>query len=177
MWWWNNKGKDTKDLEKELPDDLKQFFKDNNPDSKHSSKYEVTPQQLKVDKKLASLKLPYNHAFEIYKKKNPIKTVAMINCSELQLKVVDCFKSMNFTSIDNCSKEIRLNKSCIEVQTNAFNKLYYNDCYSIEHCDKIRFVVDHLFTKNFGQYGDNITEETLSKFNHQVDNSFDKLWK
>lgn len=177
MLWWNSKGKDTKELEKELPDELKDFFKENNPDSKQSSKYEVPPQQIKVDKKLASLKLPYNHEFEIYKKKNTIKNISMINCSEMQLKVVDCFKSMNFTSIDNCSQEIKTNKACIEVQSEAFNKLYYNDCYSIEHCDKIRFLVDHLFTKNFGQYGDNITEETMIQFHQQVDKNFDKIWK
>lgn len=177
MLWWN-KTKETEEIEKELPENLKDFFQKNNPDLKQANKYEVSPQQKQVNKKLASLpKDQYSHEFDVYKKKNTIRNVAMINCSELQLKVIDCFKSLNFTSIENCSKQIKANKECIEVQTNALTRLYYNDCYSIDHCDKIRFVVDHLFTKNFGQYGENVDEETLVKFNKDLDANFGKLWK
>ncbi|CAH6723535.1 hypothetical protein CLIB1444_16S00980 [[Candida] jaroonii] len=176
MLWWNNT-KETEEIEKELPEDLKEFFKDNNPDSKQANKYEISPHEKLVNKKLSSIKEPYSYEFEVYKKKNDLRNVSMINCSELQLKVIDCFKKMDFSNLDGCQKQVKQNKKCMEIQKDAFKKLYYEDCYNITHCDKIRFLVDHLFTKNFGQYGEKMDDENLIKFNNDLDKSFTKIWK
>ncbi|EGV66453.1 hypothetical protein PSN45_002945 [Yamadazyma tenuis] len=176
MLWWNST-KETQEIEKELPEDLKEFFQKNNPDDRQYNKYKLTPQQIMVNAKLKKISQEYSYDLETYKRKNSIRNVSITNCAELQLKVVDCFKSLNFTSIDNCSKQIKANKNCVEIQSKAFNKMFYNDCYSTQHCDKIRFLVDHLFTSNFGQYGENMNEETLAKFDKDLDANFSKVWK
>lgn len=176
MLWWNST-KETQEIEKELPEDLKEFFKDNNPDKTQNHKYEVSPHQKQVNKVLSKVSGTYNYEFDLYKKKNTIRNVSIINCAELQLKVIECFKSLSFTSIDNCSKPIKTNKSCMDIQSRALERLFYNDCYSIEHCDKIRYIIDHLFTKNFGQFGEEINDDTLNKFNKDLDANFYKVWK
>lgn len=176
MLWWNN-SKQVDELEKELPDDLKDFFHSNNPEELQKYKYEVSTHEAQVTKKLASLNIPYSSKFDLYKKQNTPRIVGMINCSELESKIIDCFKNMSFTNMDNCSKEIQTNKTCIGVQIDALKRLHYEDCYSIEHCDKIRFIVDHLFVKTFGQYGEEITDATMAKFNNELDSRFDKIWK
>lgn len=176
MWWWN-RSKKTEEIEKELPPDLQDFFKSNNPDAKYQSNFELTPEKKQVNKVLSRAKQNYSHDFEMYKKRNTIRNVAAVNCSELQLKVTDCFKTWDLSRLDNCSKEMEKNKACVKIQEDGFRRLSYEDCYSIEHCDKIRFLVDQMFIQNFGQYGEEINDNSIDKFNQNLDKYFYKIWK
>ncbi|CUM47226.1 unnamed protein product [Debaryomyces tyrocola] len=180
MWPFNsNNGKDTSEIAEELPDNLKGFFKENNPDLKHETIFDVPPQQKRVNEILHKHQKNNEYSFEFdkYKRRETPKKVTSINCAELQQKVIECFRGWTFTLTNQCSQEIKNNSSCIEIQNNALKKLYYDDCYNIDHCTKIRFVIDKLFIDNFGQYGENMTDESKHKFNEEIDKAFYKIWK
>lgn len=172
-------GKDTKELAKELPEDLQGFFAENNPDAKHQSIFEITPHQKRVNDVLS--KQPqnpeYSYDFDKYKQAQTPHKVTAINCAELQQKVMECLRGWNVTSTDPCRVEINKTASCVEIQNRALKRMYYQDCVSVEQCSSIRYVIDKLFTENFGQYGDNINEEAQKKFDTELDKVFYKIWK
>jgi hypothetical protein len=174
-----NYGRDTKELTNELPEGLQDFFKENNPDAKHQSIFEITPHQKRVNDVLSRQdKNPeYTYEFDKYKQAETPHKVTVINCAELQQKVMECLRGWNVTSTDPCRAEIKKTTSCVEIQNRALKKMYYQDCVSVEQCSKIRYVIDKLFTENFGQYGDTINDQSQAKFNKDLDNMFYKIWK
>lgn len=180
MWpFTSDKGKETSEITKELPEGLKEFFKKYNPDLQHESVFDISPQQQRVNEILQKHEKnnAYSYEFDLYKQRETRKTVTSVNCAELQQKVVDCFRGWNFTKTTHCSQEMKQNTSCVEIQNDALKRLYYDDCYNTDQCNKIRFIIDKLFTENFGQYGEQTNEENKAKFDQQVDKAFYKIWK
>lgn len=178
MWpFTSSNGKDTSEITKEIPENLREFFKENNPDLKHETIFEAPPQQKRVNDILNRKKSEYSYELDKYKRTETPKKVTSVNCAELQQKVIECFRGWTLTLTTHCSQEIKNNTSCIEIQNGALKKLYYDDCYDIEQCTKIRFAIDKLFTENFGQYGDNISDETKKQFDEGIDKVFYKIWK
>ncbi|ODV79317.1 uncharacterized protein CANTADRAFT_50860 [Suhomyces tanzawaensis NRRL Y-17324] len=176
----SNKGKETSELTKELPENLKGFFEENNPDSKHQSIFEESPHQKRVNQVLLKHQkqnTPYSYELERYKQKEKPQVVTAVNCAEIQQQVVDCFRSFNLTSTTQCKFEIGKTTACVEIQNRALKKLYYEDCVDIDQCEKIRYIVDKLFTENFGQYGDEVNEVTKANFDKSLDGMFYKVWK
>lgn len=178
MWPFSSNDKESSELTKELPDSLKDFFEENNPTEKHKSVFESTPQQKRVnDILLKHENKNYSFEFDSYKHSEDPKKVTSINCAEMQQKVVECFRGWTFTQSTHCQDEINTHASCVSIQRDALNKLFYGDCVSIPQCNQIRYVVDKLFTENFGQYGDNVNEESKEKFEKELDKAFYKIWK
>ncbi|KAK6465804.1 hypothetical protein DFJ63DRAFT_310887 [Scheffersomyces coipomensis] len=174
-------GKDASELTKELPDNLKQFFNEVNPEPNHQSIFEISPHQKRVNEVLKredDLKRPYDDEFYKYKQTEKAKKACSINCSEVNSQILECFKNWNYTSFDTpCSKEIAATTKCLEVQKNAFKKLHYDECISIKQCNQIRYIIDKMFTENFGQLGNEINDQTHKKFDQDLDKVFWKIWR
>lgn len=176
-----DKGKNTDDITKELPQNLKEFFIENNPDknNENGSVFEKSPQQQRVDNVLLKNNIndKYSYEFQKIKATETVRKVTTINCAEIQQQVLDCFRGWSFTSTNPCSDEIKLSTSCIDIQSKGLKKLHYEECYNEIQCNQIRRVIDQLFIKNFGQFGENINDENQLKFDNEIDNIFDKVWK
>lgn len=164
----------SKDITNELPENLQEFYKEKNP-TKH--KLEQNFKDEKVQKVLAKAGQGYTHTFEQYKRDYLAQKASAINCAELQAAVLKCYDGWLFLGIDNCSAQIKTAAKCNEIQERAFHRLRYNECYSERQCGAIRYVVDQLFTKNFGQLGENVNEELQATFERELDAVFDKVWK
>lgn len=178
MWWpFGSKDKDTKDLEKELPSDLQQFFEKVNPESNLPSNGENSSKDALVERILARESKEYSHEFANYKREELLKKVTAINCAEIQQAVVDCYQGWLFLSSNHCTDEIRKTTKCLDIQNKALRRLRYDDCYKKAQCQQMRMVVDLLFTKNFGQFGENVTDESEKKFEREVDGMIEKLWR
>jgi hypothetical protein len=175
----NGSSKPTSDLEKELPDSLKGIFKQENPDNKHEALRLSSHQQRQVDTVVArSLKdNPYNFEFDDYKRNENVKKATYINCAQLQKNVLTCLKNWKATDLLFCDHEMKISAACTDVQTRALQKLHYDECVSIKQCQQIRFLVDDLFIKNFGENGDEFSKERCEGYFADVEESFDKVWK
>ncbi|KAK6459669.1 uncharacterized protein RJT20DRAFT_21648 [Scheffersomyces xylosifermentans] len=174
--------KESESIEKELPENLKEFFSESNPEPDHRSIFEISPEQKRVNEVMLRAEKSrtgeYSDEFERYKQREKAKKVCSINCAEVQQQVLECFKNWKWASFETpCSQEIVRTTTCIDIQKVALKKLYYDDCVSIPQCQQIRFVVDKLFTENFGQLGDNVTDETKKNFDKDLDSVFYKIWK
>lgn len=167
-------GKETEELSKELPENLKEFFAEANP---AKGRFEGSPKDEQVDRILAQQNQQYTHEFARYKREELLKKVATINCSELQQAVIDCYQGWLLISANHCSDEIKRAMKCMDVQSRAFKQLRYENCFSEKQCQLMRYVVDKLFTKNFGQFGEHMNEETQLKFDADIDDVFGKVWK
>lgn len=183
MWPFSSSEKKTEEVTKDLSPNVQEFFVETNPEKNHQSIFEESPHQKQVNQVLLREEKwakEHNHVdykFDRYKQsEKPIK-VAQINCAELQQNVIECFRNWNITSTDQCRAEIGLVTKCADLQNVALKKLYYEDCYNIPHCDYIRSAADELFTKNFGQFGEDINDETTAKFKQDLDQAFTKAWK
>ncbi|KAK6204670.1 uncharacterized protein RJT21DRAFT_111234 [Scheffersomyces amazonensis] len=183
MWpFTSSNDRDTSELTNQLPNNLKEFFDEVNPEQNHESIFEVSPQQARVNEVLLRTEKAnhgkYDDVLSKYKLTEKPKKVCSINCSEINQQVMTCFKNFNYASFETpCTKEIKATTTCIELQKKALKKLHYDQCISIKQCDQIRYVIDKLFTENFGQYGDNVNEETSHKFNNDLDKVFWKVWR
>lgn len=167
---------DQKDIAQELPDNLQQFYADHNPANKEAGR-EAFHQQ--VHQVLAQ-KTAYSFEFEQWKKAETDKKVTGINCAEIQNQVIECFKKTggwSLTTYGHCEQEMKNGTHCVDVQKDALKRLHYSDCHSEKQCMQIRRVVDELFVRNFGQFGDNVTEEAQLQFNQDLDSVFFKIWK
>lgn len=170
----------TKETPLDLTPELLEFLDEQTPSHKSKSIFEISPQQQRVNQVLQKhTNDDYDYVFDRYKQTEKIPKVATINCAELQEKVLECFRGYNLTATHNqCKDEINKVSSCIEVQAKALKRLYYEDCVDVEQCSKIRYIVDKLFTENFGQYGENLHGEVnVEKFNKEIDGVFYKVWK
>jgi hypothetical protein len=183
LWPFGSGDKKTSDVTPELADNVKEFFDKNNPDKSHGSIFEATPHHKRVNEVLLRQqkqnggKGEYDYTFERYKQAETIDKATYINCAELQEKVADCLRNLTMMSTDQCKKEIGRTTKCAEIQKDALKKLFYEDCYNTKQCDYIRFVTDKLFTENFGQYGENVNDETKAKFDKEIDKAFYRAWK
>jgi hypothetical protein len=183
MWPFNSNEKKTEEVTQDLSPNVQEFFKEANPEKNHQSIFEESPQQKQVNKVLAREEKwvkeqnHYDYKFERYKQTEGPNKVAQINCAELQQKVIECFRNWSLTSADQCRAEIGIVTKCADLQNHALKKLYYEDCYNIPQCDYIRYVADKLFTENFGQFGEDISDESKTKFNKDLDKAFKKVWK
>lgn len=181
MWPFSSSAPDSKstdDLEKELPDSLKGVFQRENPDHKHDDLFEASKEQKLVSNIIERSKnQPYDYKFDEFKRNEDIKKVTYINCAELQKNVMTCLKNWSATDLTFCDKEMKLNAACTDIQTKALKRLHYEDCVNLTQCKQIRFLVDDLFVKNFGQLGENYNEDSLQKYLSDVDDSFTKIWK
>lgn len=179
LWWPFNTKNETEEVTKKLPDGLKEFFQEQTPDHKAQSIFEISPQQEKVNKTLQKYAdRQYSYEFDRYKQTEKPLKVATINCAEIQEQVLNCFRGYSFTTGTQCKEEIGKVSQCMELQAKALKKLHYEDCVEVEQCDKIRYIVDKLFTDNFGQFGDLLQDDqNQSKFNNDLDKVFYKIWK
>lgn len=174
-----NLGKNTEEINKELPPDLQGFFQQENPDKKHERIFTVSPQQLQVNKILEKHKNdPYDDEFNTYKRSQTIKQVAGINCAEIHNLLHECYKNWNWLQPDACIDETRKTSKCLDLQLEALKRLHYNDCYSVKQCKAIRYYVDHFFMKNFGPLGEEVNDDDKAEnYNKDLDGVFYKLWK
>ncbi|ABN65145.1 predicted protein [Scheffersomyces stipitis CBS 6054] len=180
MWPFTSEKSDSAEIAKELPEDLKQFFTETNPEPNHRSIFEVSPEQKRVNEVLlrAEKDKTYSDEFERYKHVENAKKVCSINCAEIQQEVLECFKSWKFAGLETpCTQEIKRTSQCMEIQKAALKKLYYDDCVSIPQCNQIRYIIDKLFVENFGQLGDNVNDETKAKYAKDLDKVFYKIWR
>lgn len=176
MWpFGSSAGTESEELTKDLPDNLKGFFAEEN--AKHQSKFEESPKDDLVAKIVSRQSQEHSHDFARYKRDELLKKVTSINCAELQQAVIDCYKGWLFTSSNHCSDEIQRSTKCIDTQNRAFRQLRYEDCYNEKQCKLIRYIVDKLFVKNFGQFGEDMSEENHHKFDEEVESVFTRVWK
>lgn len=172
--WPFGSGEPKNDISEELPENLQEFYKEVSP-SKH--RHEQGSKDAQVAKVLARNQHEYSFQLDEFKREHLIKKSSAINCAELQEAVLKCYDGWLMFGVDNCSAQIKRGAKCNELQERAFNRLRYNECYSQKQCNAIRFVVDQLFTKNFGQLGENVNDELLMKFEKDLDEVFDRVWK
>lgn len=174
--WPFTKEKSSDDIAGELPDNLKQFFNDKNPDKKEAGReayYQRVQEVLERPQE-------YSYQFDHYKKEESVQKVTGVNCAEIQNQVVECFKKTggwSLTTYGHCEQEMKNGSRCADIQKDALKRLHYGDCYSEKQCLQIRRVVDELFVRNFGQFGDNVTEDNQAKFNTELDSVFFKIWR
>ncbi|CAK7893490.1 hypothetical protein CAAN1_22S00782 [[Candida] anglica] len=174
----SNQGKKTSDLEKEIPDSLKDIFHKGNPEWKNEANFGIAEEEKLVEMaKQRQSKEPYSYEFDDYKRNEDHKKVTYINCVELQKNVISCLKNWKGADLSFCDKEMKLNSACTDIQTKALKRLRYDECVSIKQCKQIRFLIDDLFVKNFGQLGEHFDDQTYAKFSDEVDASFVKIWK
>lgn len=175
----SNKGKETSELVKELPEDLKDFYHQSNPEGKYGPLFEPSVRDEKVNRVLQehANNRETSYDFDRYKRRETARVATQVNCAEVQHKVIECIRNWKLMDASHCSHEVKNFNSCVEIQKKAFGMLYYDDCYSIEQCSKIRFVVDKLFTENFGRYAESIGNANTTKFFDDVNNVFDMVWK
>lgn len=166
--------KSNKDVTDELPENLQEFYKEV---SLTAHKLEKDSKDEKVANVLDRQNTQYSFEFDEFKREFLAQKSSAINCAELQAAVLKCYEGWLFFGVDNCSAEIKRGAKCNELQERAFQRLRYNECYSQKQCNAIRYVVDQLFTKNFGQLGENVNEELQVKFEYDLDQVFDRVWK
>lgn len=177
MWWPFTSGdKDTKELEKELPSDLHAFFDKANPQALQTPIGESETKDAIVNRTLARDAKEYSHEFATYKRNELLRKVTGINCAEIQQAVVECYQGWSFLSSNHCTDEIRRTTRCMDVQNKALRLLRYEDCHNKPQCEKMRIIVDMLFVNNFGQFGENMTDETEKQFEQEVDGMFKRVW-
>lgn len=171
--------KDASEVSKELPADLGAFFDKANPQTTHQSKLEVSPHQKKVNQVLGKHEnRPYSFEFERYKKRETLKVATQVNCAEIQQQVVECLRGWNLALGNRCDAEIKTHTKCVETQTMALKRLFYDDCVDVDQCKRIRFAVDKLFVDNFGQFGEHVDdEEHRARFESGVDGVFSRVWR
>lgn len=178
MWpFTSSEGKSLDELGKTLPLDLRGFFESVTPDQGQSSVFDATPEDIIVDKVLLreqNKPKVYDYEYERYKQTQTLKQVTSVNCSELQQKVTECFRK---GAINLCNEEIKRAKQCVETQTNALKSLHFQDCISVNQCDKIRFIIDKAYVDSHGQFGETDTPEATAQFAKDVMKAFHKIWK
>lgn len=177
MWWpFGFRDKDTKELEKELPSELREFFDKSNPQAQHTLVVENATKDAIVNRTLARESKEYSHKFAAYKRDELLLKVTGINCAEIQQAVVECYQGWSFLSSNHCTDEIRRTTRCMDVQKKALRLLRYEDCYNKQQCEKMRMMVDILFVNKFGQFGEKMTDETEKEFEQEVGSMFSTVW-
>lgn len=174
--WPFSKEKDTKDVEKDLSPEVQQFFNKANPEQNQQLILEQTPKQQHVNNVLKN-HTQYNQDLDEYRRKNRPSVVCSINCAELQDQVAKCFKNWKFLLTDPCRTEVNRARDCVELQTDALKRMYYDDCYLVKQCDAVRYLIDKAYVDNFGQYGDEGSEGSKEQFLKDLDKYFYKVWK
>ncbi|KAF7999136.1 hypothetical protein HF325_006668 [Metschnikowia pulcherrima] len=175
MWPFGSSDKSSAELDKELPDDLKEFFKETDP-SYRLNEHNEDPKEAQVQKVLAREKKQYSGEFDLYKRSETPRKVAGINCAELQQVVVECYRGWLFLGSE-CSLEIARTTKCMDIQKSALKKLRYEDCYSVKHCASIRAFTDTLFTSHFGQFGEKMDDENVARFDTALEEAFPAVWR
>lgn len=175
MWPFGSSDKSSAELDKELPENLKEFFKEADP-SHRLTEHNEDPREVQVQKVLARQSKEYDGELDRYKHRETPRKVATINCAELQQVVVECYRGWLFLG-NECSQEIARTTKCMDIQQAALKKLRYQDCYSKKHCATIRAFTDKLFTAHFGQFGEKIDDETTARFEAAVDEAFVAAWR
>lgn len=179
----SSQDKNHKDLVKELPPELGEFYDSVRPELGKRSVFDASPEQELVDKVLVREQLkrqhqPYNFEFEQYKRTESISKVASINCAEIQQAISDCFANWKITTMDPCTAQVARAKACIAQQKDAFKTLHYNDCYSVEQCNKIRYAIDKAYIDSHGQYGIvDDADDAARQFQRNLRLAFYKVWK
>lgn len=159
------------DITKDIPPELRAVFDENNPRPQAGADH-----QARVEAVLANHDT-YSFDLQQYKQHNTLPRVASINCAEIQHAVSTCFQGWSLTDTDPCSTLVKNLSKCVEIQQDALKKLHYHQCYSEKQCGQIRRLVDELFVRNFGQMGDNVTEELKLVFDAEVNKYFEKVWR
>lgn len=157
-----------------LPADIREFYDKADPTRQVDEKKRKDD---RVNALLAKNAHSFSHELEKHKREFRAKKAAAINCAELQEAVLECHKGWLMLSLENCAAPMKRASLCQDTQLHAFSKLRYDQCYSIKHCAQIRYIVDRLFTKNFGQLGENQTDESKQNFERDLDKAFDQAWK
>lgn len=176
MWPFGSGDKDARDLAKELPQNLQEFFDHADPATKRAASRDTLKDD-KVAQVLARQPQTYSHQFDAYKRDELLKKAVAVNCAEIQQAVVACYQGWLMTSANHCTDEIRRATRCTEVQQRALQQLRYADCYNERQCKYMRTMVDRLFTDNFGQYGEHHDEAAEKAFAEGVDAVFEKAWR
>ncbi|KAL6452996.1 hypothetical protein SBY92_000341 [Candida maltosa Xu316] len=179
MWPFTKSSQQPSDLSTELPADLQQVLQQESPS--HPEKFEVEKRTRIVYEKLA--KLPplsqdEEKELERYKVQNSPRQVSQINCSELELYVMQCNNHpwYKFWAVPNFDAMKNL-KRCENLNYDGLKLLHYNQCYNIKHCGFIRYHLDQLYIKNFGELGDNVNDATTANFYSDLNDLFYKAWK
>lgn len=182
----SNSSKITDDITKELPADLKQVFeKESHSSSLSGTKFIPERYTKLVNDKLDSINQQQQQItpeeelnFENYKINYSIKTVSQINCAEIENYLLECNKHpwYKFWAIPNmkASKDL---KQCDKLTTDGLKFLNYTSCYNIKHCEFIRYHLDQIYLKNFGQLGENVNDKTRDEYYKDLHELFYKVWK
>ncbi|KAG7192559.1 uncharacterized protein KQ657_001658 [Scheffersomyces spartinae] len=179
VWPFGSKEKDVAEIKKELPIDLQEFFDEANP-KPHSSIFEPSPKQKLVEQILLENEktAQYSHELDDYKRQQNAGVVLAVNCSEIRMQMLECVKQWKFMGeMNQCSDFVNKYSACDKIQKDALKHLFYDDCYKVEQCKRIRYAVDLFFVKNFGRYGEDVNEETKAKFDDDIDKAFYRVWK
>ncbi|RLV94973.1 hypothetical protein JA1_001417 [Spathaspora sp. JA1] len=175
-----SQGKKTEEINKELPEDLQEFFREENPDKKHGNIFEVSPPQNRIREVLNKHKDdPKDPRLAHYKSSQSINHACAVNCAEIKNEVLKCSKSLTWkqsASESPCADKIKNMTACTEIQKAALQTMHFDDCYDVKQCQMMRHYVDKLFTKNFGQFGTEITQANRDKFNKDIDDAIYKVW-
>ncbi|RCK57878.1 hypothetical protein Cantr_06149 [Candida viswanathii] len=171
------------DITRELPPDLQRVFERESATSLSGTKFIPERYHRMVEAKLASL--PEQHptvesqlAFEKYKVEYPVKTVRQINCAEIENYVLQCNQHpwYKFWALPNikASKDLR---KCETLTVDGLKFLNYDRCYNIKHCEFIRYHLDKIYTKNFGELGERVNDETSNAYYRDLHELFYKVWE
>ncbi|EGW31764.1 uncharacterized protein SPAPADRAFT_141336 [Spathaspora passalidarum NRRL Y-27907] len=171
-------GKKTEDINKELPKDLQEFFKQENPDKKHANLFEQSSPQNHIFEVLNKHKDdPKDPRLAYYKSSQDINNACAVNCSEIKNQVVECSKQVTWLQSGSpCADIIKAMSACTQIQKTALQTLHFDECYNVKQCQMMRYYVDKIFTENFGQYGSEMNDETRAKFNKDIDDAVYKVW-
>lgn len=158
-------------LEEDISPSLQQFFE----------KQDRTARGLKLEKPDISGPVPQAPITSLsdinfVKLKQDTRKIAAINCAEIQQAALECYKGWKFMSGTECSTAMARTTRCMAIQQNALKRLRYDECSYLDQCKQMRVLVDELFTRNFGQYGENINEDTQKKFEYDLGKTQAFLW-
>lgn len=173
MWPFSSGGKaeDPDNVTEDISPSLQQFFE----------KQDRSARGLKLEKPDITGPVPQAPAstlsdINFVQFKQDTRKVAAINCAEIQQAALECYKGWKFLSGTECSTAMTRSTRCMAIQQNALKRLRYEECSSRDQCQQIRALVDELFTRNYGQFGENINEETQKCFEYDLGRTLSFLW-
>lgn len=175
MWPFSSGDKATENsdnIKEDISPNLQHFFE----------KQDRTARGLKLERPVISDPVPQAPVttlqdINFVKFKQDTRKIAAINCAEIQQAALECYKGWKFLSGTECSSAMTRSTRCMAIQQNALKRLRYEECGTHDECQQIRVLVDELFTRNYGQFGENINEETQKKFELDLGRTMSYLWE
>lgn len=161
-----------KDPSDDISPSLRSFFAEEDQHARLATKVGTSTAPAKAPAHVSSLA-----NLELANFRQTTRKIAAINCAELQQTVLDCYKGWLYMTSTDCSKGLTRTSRCMELQKKALERLRYEECADRAECMLIRILVDEMFTRNFGQYGEKISEQTEKVFESDLQRTEEFLRK